>query len=59
MEGENWVREGMGWRMERVSGSGMGRDRRDSHMAMGMNENLQLVYVGVGAKVHLQNLKET
>jgi hypothetical protein len=41
MEGEIWVREGMGRRMGAVSGS-RERGRKDCQMAIKMNGNLQL-----------------
>lgn len=43
-------------RGERCSGSGLGRDRKDDHMAMSMNGNLQLT--GIEGREHFQEETE-
>ena len=44
--GENWVGEGREGNGE--AASGVGRDRREGHRHRRMNENVQLLGVGLG-----------
>jgi hypothetical protein len=51
MEEGDWVRERMGRGIGVVSGSGVGKDRKEGQMTRRMNENLKLIGVGE----HLKN----
>jgi hypothetical protein len=45
LQGENWVREGMGKRRIRRFIIRLSRDRRDGQVAMRINRNLQVIGV--------------